>query len=305
MVADHSQEELDNAYLSLNNEQRKVLDEKIKRGMKTKWLNAWCKKKGEVLTEDELDNPQKTMESMLEWILVDYEENISGNTDMRCECGRRLKYRYTVLHKETGRIYKLGIIHFQEHTGLEPEMVRLVTKGLKEIDLERDEILSKIIEKWELPLNIPAGVEIPEDISEQLRVKLPLLDRQIEKLEKLITKYFIKEKKYIQSKTISKKASKKNKSKDEFNQYISLFDMLPQQYLSKEQISSLYNKLKLILITASEAKQLYQFMKNYPNELRRCGFNIEDIKKLSVKASGKISDKEIRKWLVEIEYLSC
>lgn len=304
MVAGYSQEELDSAYLSLNDEQRKILDEKIKRGMKTKWLNAWCKKKGEVLTEDELDNPQKTMESMLEWILMDYEEDVSRDADMRCECGRRLKYRYTVLHKETGRIYKLGIIHFQEHTGLEPEMVRLVTKGLKEIDLEHDEILSKIIEKWELPLNIPAGIEIPEDISEQLRVKLPLLDRQVEKLEKLITKYFIKEKKYIQSKAPPKRVNKKDKSKDEFNQYISLFDMLPNQYLSKEQISALYNKVKLISITASEAKQLYQFIKDYPNELKRYGFNIEDIKKISVKALGKTSDKEIRKWLVEIEYLS-
>lgn len=302
MVTDHSQEELDAAYLSLTKEQREILDEKVKRGMKTKWLNLWCKKKGEVLTKEELDNPDKTMESMLDWTLLNYEVNLSGNPDIRCECGRQLKYRYTVLHKETGRIYKLGIIHFKEHTGLEPEMVRLVVKGLKEIDLERDEILSKVIDNWELPLNIPAGVEIPDDISEQLRVKLPLLDRQIKQLEKIISKYFIKEKRYIQNKVTPKKVNK-NKRKEEFNECISIFDMLLQQYLSKEQFLFLYNKLKLSVITAGEAREIYQFVKSYPAELHGYGLNIEDIKKASIKALGKIGDREIRKWLVEIEYL--
>lgn len=302
MVTDHSQEELDVAYLSLTEEQREILDEKVKRGMKTKWLNLWCEKKGEVLTKEELEDPDKTMESMLDWILLNYEVNLSENPDIRCECGRQLKYRYTVLHKETGRIYKLGIIHFKEHTGLEPEMVRLVVKGLKEIDLERDEILSKIIDNWELPLNIPLGVEIAEDIYEQLRVKLPLLDRQVKQLEKLITKHFIEEKRYIDRKPITKKV-KKNKSREEIIESISFFDMLPQKCLSKEQVLSLNNKLRLAVITAGEARDIYQFIKSYPNELQSFGLKVVDIKKASIKALGKIRDSEIRKWLVEIEYL--
>lgn len=40
MVADkYSDEELNRAYLSLTDEQKNVLDEHIKKGMKTKWFS--------------------------------------------------------------------------------------------------------------------------------------------------------------------------------------------------------------------------------------------------------------------------
>jgi hypothetical protein len=78
----------------------------------------------------------------------------------------------------------------EQHTGLDPETVTLIIKGLKEIDTERAGILSKVISKWKLPFVIPFDLEVPKDMQEQLRVNLPLLDRQIYRLDMMIRKYY-------------------------------------------------------------------------------------------------------------------
>lgn len=276
-MGEHTQEELDKAYLSLSYEQRKVLDEHIKRGRKTKWLNAWAEKKGIVLTEKQLENPDETMNSLLEWVLLDYEEKDHVDPDMRCECGRALKRRYTVCHKGTGKIYKLGEVHFVQHTGLDPEIVRLIRKGLAKIDLERDEILSKVIEGWKLPFGIPPSIEVPADISGQLNAKLPLLERQVNRMQKMIV---IK-----------------------MHKGLVIREKPRSQHLSKEEFALLVDKLKTKKITSGEVKTLYDFVKNNYNKIQEYGFDIQMIKQAAAKALGYFGDKNIRQWLVEIEYL--
>jgi hypothetical protein len=275
LVVEYTQEELDNAYLSLSDEQKRVLDEHVKRGRKTRWLNAWAEKKGNVLTDEQLDNPDETMHALLDWILLDYEERLSVDPNLRCECGRALKRRYTVLHKGTGKTYKLGEIHFTQHTGLDPEIVRLIRKGLAKIDLERDEILSKVIEGWELPIKLPRLFKIPIDISALLNVSLPLLDRQVQRLQKMIV--IGKHKNLIVSET-------------------------PQVlYLSRDEFKSLVDRLKTKKITTGEARELFEFMKNHYDRVEEYGFDIQEIKKAATKALGYFSDRNIRWWLVEIE----
>lgn len=126
-----SASELKDTYDSLTPDQKRVLDFHVKRGMKTKWLNSWAEKLGSVLSEDDLSDPDKSMENLLEWILIDYEDNLVADGSIRCECGRALRHRYTLQHKPTGKLYKLGIVHFEQHTGLSPELVSLIAKGLK------------------------------------------------------------------------------------------------------------------------------------------------------------------------------
>lgn len=275
MEESYSEHELNEAYLSLADEQKYVLDNYVKRGMKTKWLNIWAKKKGAVLSEEELAEPEKAMDRLLDWVLLDYEDSLTINTNTRCECGRPLRYRYTVLHKETGKIYKLGRVHFEQHTGLSPEMVTLIMKGLKEIDLERSDILSKVISKWTLPFNIPQNIEVPKDMAEQLRVNLPLLDRQIYRLDIIIRKY--------------------QRDKHQVKQNI--------KTQSTNGIDYLYSKLKAHKITGEEAKQLYNLIKQNPSEIEKQGLRIEDIKSTATRALGKIGNPYVRKWLVEIECL--
>lgn len=281
----YSEKQLNGAYLELSSEQKNVLDEKIKRGMKTKWLNVWAKKKGEVLTEDQLENPEEAMDTLLEWILLDYEDHLTVKKDVRCECGRPLRHRYRVLHKETGQVYSLGRVHFEQHTGLSPELVREIMKGLKEIDLERDEILTKVIDNWILPFDIPRNVQIPRDMVEQLRVNIPLLDRQIARLRSLITKS-------IKSKL--KLTSNKKSEPKQLELNMSHLNITP---------SVLYMKLLGRNITSAEAKALYKYVTEKPEELSKFNLSVQRIKKESSRALGNISEPSIRKWLVEIEYL--
>jgi hypothetical protein len=91
MVRDYSERELNNVYMSLTEEQKTVLDEYVRRGKKTKWLNTWAKKKGQVLSEEELANPDLAMDELLEWVLVNYEDALAVDSNLLCECGRAYK----------------------------------------------------------------------------------------------------------------------------------------------------------------------------------------------------------------------
>lgn len=183
----YSRKALDEAYETLDWMQKKVLDDYVIRGLKTKWLNTWIKQLGQEV-EEEAD-VDEAMQSFLEWVFVDYKDYGTVRKDITCECGRKLRYRYTIRNRLNGKEYKLGAIHFQEHTGIEPETARLVLKEFKEIDLEKDEILSKWIEKWKLPFDLPEGMTPPEDMRAQLRVGLPLLDRQVQRLFPMVREY--------------------------------------------------------------------------------------------------------------------
>jgi hypothetical protein len=287
-----SEQELNEAYSSLTEEQRAVLDNYIKRGMKTQWLNMWAKKKGAVLGEKELEDPEKAMETLLDWILLDYEDSLTINPETRCECGRALRYRYTVLHKETGKVYRLGRVHFEQHTGLEPETVRLIMKGIKQIDTERADILSKVISKWKLPFVIPMDLQLPKDMQEQLRVKLPLLDRQLIRLDMMIRKHY-------SDKYPNKQIQKKMQPVVHKSPVTVKTENAPD--LSKVNIKSILDKLKNFQISGEEAKQLYYFMKDRAEEFEINGIDIESIRAMATKALGKIGNTNIRKWLVEIE----
>lgn len=308
MAEKYSADDFDRAFLSLTEAQKIVLNEHVKRGKKTEWLNLWAKKKGMVLTKEELDNPEKAMESLLEWVLLDYEDSFFVNPDTRCECGRALRHRYTIMHKETLKTYKLGIIHLGQHTGLDAETVRLISKGLKVIDLERSEILSKVLCGWELPFSIPEGFSIPEDMREQLRVKLPLLDRQLMRLSSMIIKQQsfktpskkVPQRKYEQISFISETSylcnntAAKNLSTAKADEEASLNFM---------EIVSLYNKLKSAVINAAEAKKLYLLISSTHSKLAEHCLELSDIKKAASSALGLISSPVIREWLVEIECL--
>lgn len=76
--------------MSLSDDQKLVIDEHIKKGKKTKWLNIWASKIGSVLSEEDLSHPDKSMENLLEWILVEYEDFLTVNSEIRCECGHSL-----------------------------------------------------------------------------------------------------------------------------------------------------------------------------------------------------------------------
>ena len=267
-------DELKQIYLSLTDEQKHVLDEYVRRGMKTKWLNAWAKKFGNVLTEEDLLWPEKAIES-LEWILLDFEDNLIVDGTLRCECNRPLRYRYTIANKSTGEIFRLGAVHFEQHTGLSPDIISLIIKGQKEIDLEKDEILTKVKNGWKIPFLIPMGFNIPSDMEDQINVRLPLLERQEKRLLVLLNKY-----------------------QEEIDKKMEL------ERFKNIDLMSLISKLNNYRFTELDAKLLYDYLKNNHAEISMHGLDVNTIKQAVNKALGHTSDTRIRKWLVEIEYLN-
>ncbi|WP_062107479.1 DUF3895 domain-containing protein [Bacillus niameyensis] len=175
--------------LSLLTEQQKsFLQDHVKRGKKTVFANQMAKDKGLVLPEGATS---EEIEMLLdEWILVDYIDNGFINPETPCECGKPLRYQYIVRHKTMNEVRRFGSTHFEEHTGLPAQIVNQIKKGFTQIDYEMDELLQKFADGWVFSDNIlPKNFTVPDDIKEHLDLELPLLDRQITRLKKLINEF--------------------------------------------------------------------------------------------------------------------
>ncbi|MBS4197042.1 DUF3895 domain-containing protein [Lederbergia citri] len=185
-----SRSEKDLIFDSLTPEQKEFIQHHVKRGKKTAFANVMATDKGMVIPEHaDLDEAEMLLD---EWILEDYIDNGFTNPETPCECGRPLRYQYIVRHKVTNEIRRFGIEHFKEHTGFLPEIISEIRKGFNVIDYEMDELLLKFKNNWKLREEIPFladDFEIPEEFQSYLDIDLPLLDKHIEKLKKLIREH--------------------------------------------------------------------------------------------------------------------
>ncbi|MED4456161.1 DUF3895 domain-containing protein [Metabacillus fastidiosus] len=175
---------------SLQKEQKEFLQFQVKRGKKTVFANALARDKGIVLPENtELEDLETLLD---EWILEDYIDSGFVNPQTPCECGRSLRYQYIVKHQTTNEIRRFGKTHFEEHTGIPASIVKEILKGFDAIDYEMDELLFKIKQSWTIEEEfsyIPDDLTLPSDIQDHLDHAVPLLDRQIKRLRKLISTY--------------------------------------------------------------------------------------------------------------------
>jgi len=287
----YSSKQLNEAYGSLSAQQKLFLDEEVIRGKKTNWLNIWAKKLGRELTEEELINPDQSMQKYLEWRLIGYEDSLRVNPNTKCECGRALRYRYTVENIKTNKTYKLGIVHLQDHTGLSPELVKSISKGLEIIDLEKDEILTKVIDEWTIPFEITPKLEIPSDIINQLVIGLPLLDRQVARLRKLIYGS-VKPRTKLRTRPRFKFEPIKETSKE--------VEKTPD--LTNADPHFLIERLRTGTINSTEAKSLLHFIESHRTEdLKEHQLDLDDIGRYATHALTKISDPALRGILIDIE----
>jgi len=74
--------------------------------------------------------------------------------------------------------------------GISAQAVRDIKKGFQKIDYERDELLFKIKTGWQLDIKIPESFEVPKDIKQHLGLGLPLLDRQIRRLQEQLSRHY-------------------------------------------------------------------------------------------------------------------
>ncbi|WP_191565935.1 DUF3895 domain-containing protein [Metabacillus idriensis] len=171
---------------SLTEDQRSYLLEQMKRGKRTLFSNEIARSKGTYRGSDqELDR------EIQEWEFIELLDGGLGNRPYRCECGMPLRYQYIVKNTETGEIKKFGKDHFEFHTGIPATIVKDIIKGFAQIDFELDEILYKVVNGWDsmiLTLAKEFEIDLPQEIQDHIFLKLPLLDRQISRLSRMVYK---------------------------------------------------------------------------------------------------------------------
>lgn len=176
----------------LTDVQQNFLLDHMKRGQRTIFARIMAAQKG-IMIPDEASF--EDIEQLLsEWVYIGYVDAGSRSKEYPCECGLPLRYQHTVLHLNTKEIRKFGIDHLQQHTGIDASTVQKIQKGFNAIDYELTEIAWKIKQGWrfsQVVEAVPYDLAYPADIQVHLDLQLPLLDRQISRLRKLIEQHSV------------------------------------------------------------------------------------------------------------------
>lgn len=215
-----SEDERDLLLSRLNEDQVHFLKEELKRGKRTVFANVIAKQKGLQIPEiATFEDVERMVDS---WIMVGYVDAGYVSSELKCECGRSLRFQYHVINKQSGEEYKFGIDHLELHTGIDARTVAEIRNGFSKIDLELDEILLKLDAGWSLTVeSLPHydHLVLPHDIQRHLELQLPLLDRQISRIRRLLTEFARERRQALidsQVKTIDTPSSKQEKELDLF-----------------------------------------------------------------------------------------
>ena len=173
-------EERDSILSELNEQQRDFLSKQLVRSRRTVFANAMAKEKGFHIPKNA--DPEDIEALLDEWVYTGYIDAGSVSPELRCECGRSLRYQHQVEHKKTGEVKKFGIEHLKEHLGIDASMVSAIKKGFDAIDYELDEMLIKRKSDWKPNPEMLDIEGLPEDVMSHLKLGLPLLDRQVKRL---------------------------------------------------------------------------------------------------------------------------
>ena len=82
----------------------------------------------------------------------EYERGI--HSQLKCACGRPLKYQFVIESKSKQQEIRLGIQHFKDHLGISQQVAEEIKKGVAHVDLALDELL------WLTEKSIP----FPDDL---------------------------------------------------------------------------------------------------------------------------------------------
>lgn len=279
------------AYDSLTPEQQVFLDEYLKRGKKTKWLNILAQFKGIALTESSLEDEALLVDALV-WELIEVEDAGTVSKSLRCECGKALRYRYTVRNRETGVLYRLGHEHLQQYTSLDAQTVKAVIKGLKKIDLERDEILDKILDQWQMPFKLHSKLPLPEEVKQLLALDLPLLDRQLKYLKNQ-NNAFVKDltlyQKQLAKNLELEAAARAEEAKTAEHQRIRA--SLPP--FEKAVYETLCVRLSMGQLTLEEGKQLMNCVVYQQAEISEAGLSLSALAKRILDSMGRYGTQKI------------
>jgi hypothetical protein len=174
-------EERDATLKGLSVEQQEFLTKQLVRRRRTVFANAMVSQKGHHIPDDA--DPDEIESLLSEWVYTGYIDGGKVTPDLRCECGRPLRYQHQVKHKTVGEIKKFGIEHLKEHLGIDAGIVAVIKRGFDAIDYELDELLIKQNEGWQIDPDLLQVKDMPPDIMKHLKCGLPLLETQLKRLK--------------------------------------------------------------------------------------------------------------------------
>ena len=187
-----SKKHLEETMSVLTEEQKDYLENRLKIRRKSEWLQILATYKGVDITNDM--NVDEIEDKIDDWILIDCLDGGYKRRPYKCDCGQSLRFQYIIQNKKEGEVRKLGEHCFEKYLSLPASVIKDVKSGMYNIHLERDEILTKLRQKVFFPLSNYLHLKLPSYIVEQYELGLPLLDRQIQLVEKINVNY-IEEKK--------------------------------------------------------------------------------------------------------------
>ncbi|TSI05779.1 hypothetical protein [Lysinibacillus sp. BW-2-10] len=190
-----SQVERNELLFLVTDEQKEYLLNQVKRGRRTIFGNIMIEEKVQAIKSVDIDL-QEDERNIEDWDIVDYVDFGPGNRLGKCACGITLRYMFTVQHKGTNKTITYGKDHLSAFLNLPIKDIDAVMAGLKTIDYELDELLVKIRDDdygYEIVAEIPEEIELPKNIKEHVEHHIPLLNRQIKKIEREVNKYYTKE----------------------------------------------------------------------------------------------------------------
>lgn len=182
-----TKQQLEKTMDSLTEEQKEFLDNRLKIRRKSQWLQILANYKGVDITDGmSLEDIENKID---DWILIDCLDGGYKKRPYKCDCGQALRFQYIIQNKKEGEVRKLGEHCFEKYLSLPASVIKDVKSGLYTINLERDEILTKLHTRMFFPLSAFLHLNIPPEIVAQYEVGLPLTDNQIRYVEKIKVRY--------------------------------------------------------------------------------------------------------------------
>lgn len=182
-----SRKQLETTMDVLTEEQREFLEHKLKIRRRSQWLQILARYKGVEITNEM--SIEEIEEKIDDWILIDCLDGGHKKRPYKCDCGQSLRFQYIIQNKKEGEVRKLGVHCFEKYLSLPASVIKDVKSGMYDINLERDEILTKLHKNLYFRLSRYLHLHLPSDIIEQYGIGLPLTDVQIHLIERINERY--------------------------------------------------------------------------------------------------------------------
>lgn len=112
-----------------------------------------------------------------EWEITNFKDagpNWRQSSNLNCDCGRLLRYQYTVTNKTTLKIHRFGITHLKAETGFSDQTVNAINRNLNNVEREIEEVEHRLVDNWTFNVKIPKSIVLPSELQRLFDEDIPL-----------------------------------------------------------------------------------------------------------------------------------